>query len=105
MCEHGYNSTPWGELTFLPKIIAENQMSIYTVPDGLPILNVTADHDALFTAENMKLQDLDFQLLTRADFEAWTQPDAGHAPAWHRSMPTFTAKVVDWLTSKGLGPA
>lgn len=104
-CAHGYNSTPWGELTFLPKIIAENQKSIYAIPDGLPILNVTADRDALFTAEYMKLQDLDFQYLTHADFEAWTQHDAGHAPAWHRSMPTFTRKVVDWLSGKGIRPS
>ncbi|MGQ0466308.1 MAG: alpha/beta hydrolase family protein [Sporichthyaceae bacterium] len=103
-CRNGYNQTPWGEFTFGAKIIAENRQSIYTVPDGLPILQVTADRDRIFSPEVMKLQELDFQLLTRADVEAWTQPNAGHAPAWHESMPQFTAKVTDWLTGKGIAP-
>lgn len=36
------------------------------------------------------------------DVETWTQAERGHAPAAHTTMPTFTAKVVAWLTSKGL---
>lgn len=104
-CANGYgDAAPIGETTFLPNLIAENLLSISSVPDGLPILNVWADHDAAFDSTNQTLEDTALRDLTHADFESWTQTDAGHAPAVHRTMPTFTAKVINWLTSKGLGP-
>lgn len=103
-CKDGYGpAAPNGEVTFVGRLVAENLAAIPRVGPGLPVLLVFADHDFLFTPDESAAEFGYWKSHCGCDVETWTQADSGHALAAHRSMPTFTAKVVDWLAAKGLG--
>ena len=67
---------------------------------GSPVLMAWADHDFFFPEGN---ETQYWKAHCSCDVETWTQRESGHAFVAHKSMPTFTAAVVDWLSSRGLG--
>ena len=102
VCRDGFPAAPIGEIASLPQTYPLLAASIAQVGPGIPILLVYADHDEPFPKANTDLEYAYWQQFCGCDVETWTQKDAGHAPAAHRTMPTFTAKVVDWLAAKNL---
>ena len=104
-CKGGSPATPAGEPAHIAEAYATNLAAIPRTGPGLPVLLVFMDHDEPIPTENAEAEFAYWKAVCGCDVETWTQADAGHAGTAHRSMPTFTAKVVSWLTSKGLGPS
>jgi pimeloyl-ACP methyl ester carboxylesterase len=103
-CRTGAPPGPLGEVSSAPALFALNLAQIPGTGPSIPVLLVFNDHDQPFPTENTAAEFAYWQAACGCDVETWTQADAGHAPTAHRTMPTFTAKLVSWLTSKGLGP-
>ena len=77
-------------------------MAIRRVGPGLPVLLAYMDHDFFWPSDKQAAETKYWMANCGCDVEAWTQSGTGHAFVAHRSMPTFTSKVVAWLASKGL---
>lgn len=103
-CRTGAPAGPLGEVSSAPAMFALNLAQIPLTGPGLPVLLVFNDHDEPFPTENAEGEVAYWRATCGCDVSTWTQADAGHAPTAHRTMPTFTAKVVSWLSTKGLGP-
>jgi pimeloyl-ACP methyl ester carboxylesterase len=91
---------PAGEVTGAGRMYIENLLAIDRVGPGLPVLLAWADHDFFFPEGG---ETRYWKVHCGCDVETWTQRESGHAFVAHKSMPTFTAAVVDWLFSRGLG--
>jgi pimeloyl-ACP methyl ester carboxylesterase len=90
---------PAGEVAGIGRMYLENLSAIQRVGPGLPVLLAWVDHDFFFP-EGDETQY--WRAHCGCDVESWTQLHSGHAFVAHRTMPTFTSKVVAWLASKGL---
>ena len=103
ICSHShFVAAPAGELGTTPKTYAENLAAITRVGPGLPVLLAFEDRDFFFPADRNAAEVQYWSAHCGCDVESWTQTGTGHFLSAHNSMPTFTAKVVSWLASKGL---
>lgn len=95
---------PAGEALSIGRAYAENLAAISRVGPDIPVLLAFADRDFFFSANDYANEVGYWKAHCGCDVESWTQQATGHALIAHRSMPTFTSKVVAWLRSKGLAP-
>lgn len=99
---HRLVDAPAGEALSIGRAYAENLAAISRVGPGIPVLLAFQDRDFFFSADNYANEVRYWKTHCGCDVESWTQQATGHALIAHRSMPTFTSKVVAWLGSKGL---
>ena len=95
---------PAGELAGIGATIVDNLAAIHDVGPHLPVLLAWADPDFFVRPDSRANETMYWSAHCGCDVESWIQPATGHAFVAHESMPTFTTKVVTWLTAKGLGP-
>lgn len=95
-------AAPAGAFPTLPPFVIENQINIRQVGPDIPVLIVWPEFDSGFRQQDRDAEDRHWREHCGCDVTSWTASDAGHAFQVHRSMPTFTDKVVTWLHSKGL---
>ena len=93
---------PAGWLATVTSLTAENVTLTRQVASSVPVLLAWPEHDRLFPVEYREAENRHWRRHCGCDVTTWTQPDAGHGFQAHRSMPSFTDKVVSWLASKGL---
>jgi pimeloyl-ACP methyl ester carboxylesterase len=102
-CRNSFVPAPAGEIAGASKTVAENLAAITRVGPGIPVLLAFEDRDFFFPQDRNDAETQYWMEHCGCDVESWTQPDTGHALVAHSSMPSFTSKVVTWLTSRGLG--
>lgn len=97
-----FTPSPAGELTGIAGAVAENLVAIARVGPDIPVLLAFEDRDFFFPTDRNTEEFEYWKAHCGCDVESWTQERTGHALIAHRSMPSFTSKIVAWLASRGL---
>ncbi|HLE48196.1 MAG TPA: alpha/beta fold hydrolase [Candidatus Thermoplasmatota archaeon] len=112
-CGSPFRRTAASELTSLVEVTLQANAQVPNVPAKVAVLLTWADESFVFKPANDQLPDS-----RRAEYdywkancpcaekvETWTQEKAGHAMHMHKTAPTWTTRVLEFLDTNGLAPA
>jgi len=104
-CTPPFIPSPFGEITDLGPMLAENDIAIRNIGPGTPVLLAAGDHDTTAPPEKV---DADLQYYENncgCDVSRYTIPNSGHLYQVHASLQQTVDEFVQWLTSHGLPPS
>jgi pimeloyl-ACP methyl ester carboxylesterase len=104
-CTPPFIPSPYGEITDLAAMLAENDVAISQIGPGTPVLLAAGDHDTTAPPEKVRADFAYYQAHCGCDVSQYTIPNSGHLYQVHASLPQVVDEVVQWLTSRGLPPS
>ena len=103
-CTPPFLDSPFGEITDIPAMYAENDTSISMIGPSIPVLLTSGEED---TTDPPVLADADYSFYKQhcgCDVTQLLLPSTAHLFMVHQSLPIWVDRVVDWLSANGLGP-
>jgi pimeloyl-ACP methyl ester carboxylesterase len=104
-CTPPFLDSPFGEITDLAAMYAENDASIAKIGPTIPVLLTSGEQD---TTDPTVDADADYAYYKQHCGCNVTQvllPNTAHLFMVHKSLPTWLNDVVSWLRAKGIRPA
>jgi pimeloyl-ACP methyl ester carboxylesterase len=103
-CTPPFIDSPFGEITDIPAMYAENDAAIAMIGPSIPVLLTSGKED---TTDPPVLADADFAFYKqhcRCEVTQLLLPNTAHLFMVHQSLPIWVNHVVDWLRSEGVRP-
>jgi pimeloyl-ACP methyl ester carboxylesterase len=104
-CTPPFIPSPYGEITDLAAMLAENDVAISQIGPGTPVLLAAGDHDTTAPPEKERADYAYYQTHCGCDVSLYTIPSSGHLYQVHASLPQVVDEFGRWLTSHGLPPS
>src|ERR671925_1549369 len=99
-CTPPFIPSPYGEITDLGPMLAENDAAIAQIGPGTPVLLAAGDHDTTAPPEKVRADFDYYKAHCGCDVSQYTIPTSGHLYQVHASLPQVVDEVVQWLTSR-----
>jgi pimeloyl-ACP methyl ester carboxylesterase len=104
-CTPPFIPSPYGEITGLGAMLAENDVAISRIGRGTPVLLAAGDHDTTAPPEKVRADFEYYYAHCDCDVSQYKIPNSGHLYQVHASLPQVVDEFVHWLTSHGLPPS
>src|SRR5919202_5055488 len=104
-CTPPFIPSPFGEITDLGAMLAENDAAIAQIAPEAPVLLAGGDHDTTAPPEKVSADFAYYQAHCGCDVSRYTIPSSGHLWQVHASLPQFVDEVVQWQSANGLAPS
>jgi pimeloyl-ACP methyl ester carboxylesterase len=104
-CAPPFIPSPYGEITDLAAMLAENDAAIAQIGPGTPVLLAAGDHDTTAPPEKVRADFEYYKAHCGCDVSQYTIPSSGHLYQVHASLPLVVDEFVRWLKSHGLPPS
>jgi pimeloyl-ACP methyl ester carboxylesterase len=103
-CTPPFLDSPFGEITDLATMFAQNDASVSAIGPSIPVLLTSGEQD---TTDPPVDADADYAFYKQhcgCDVRQLLLPNTAHLFMAHQSLPIWVNDVVDWLATKGLRP-
>ncbi len=104
-CTPPFLLTPFGEVTDLGHTLTDDARYIARIGPRIPILLTSGDHDTTESEAAARMDLAYYRAHCRCSVSQFFVPSSGHLFMAHRSLPTWIAHVVSWLSGHGIRPA
>jgi pimeloyl-ACP methyl ester carboxylesterase len=104
-CTPPFLDSPFGEITDLAAMYAENDASIAKIGPTIPVLLTSGDHDTTDPTADANADYAYYKQHCGCDVTQVLLPNTAHLFMVHKSLPTWLNDVVGWLRAKGIRPA
>ncbi|MFZ0042216.1 MAG: alpha/beta hydrolase [Solirubrobacteraceae bacterium] len=104
-CTPPYLDSPFGEITDLPAMYAQNDTYIGQIGPSIPVLLTSGDQDTTDPPSSAQADYAYFKAHCGCDVSQLLLPNTAHLFMVHRSLPQWVDYVVNWLTAHGIGSA
>jgi pimeloyl-ACP methyl ester carboxylesterase len=104
-CTPPFLDSPFGEITDIAAMYAENDASISNIGPSIPVLLTSGEED---TTDPPVDADADYAYYKQhcgCDVTQLLLPDTAHLFMVHQTLPLWVNDVYDWLRANGLPPA
>jgi pimeloyl-ACP methyl ester carboxylesterase len=104
-CTPPFIPSPFGEITDLGAMLAQNDVAISRIGPGTPVLLAAGDHDTTAPPEKVSADFEYYKAHCGCDVSRYTIPSSGHLWQVHAALPQVVNEFVQWLTSHGVPPS
>ena len=104
-CTPPFIPSPFGEITDLGAMLAENDAAISQIGPGTPVLLAAGDHDTTAPPEKVDADFKYYKAHCNCDVSRYTIQKSGHLWQVHASLQQTVDEFVSWLSAHGLPPA
>jgi pimeloyl-ACP methyl ester carboxylesterase len=100
-CTPPFLDSPFGEITDLPAMYAQNDAAIATIGPSIPVMLTSGENDTTDPPSSAAADLAYYKAHCGCDVTQLLLPQTGHLFQAHTSLPTWVDHVVDWLSSHG----
>jgi pimeloyl-ACP methyl ester carboxylesterase len=104
-CAPPFLDSPFGEITDLAVMYAQNDGYIATIGPSVPVLLTSGEEDTTDPRSSADADYAYYQQHCGCDVTQLLLPDTAHLFMVHQSLPIWLNYVAGWLTDRGLRPA
>lgn len=101
-CTPPFLDSPYGEITDLGAMYAQNDAEIAAIGPSIPVMLTSGDHDTTDPPSSAAADFAYYKAHCGCDVTQLLLSQTGHLFQVHTSLPTWVDHVVDWLSSHGV---